>query len=66
MLTKGQVMESFDDLVTDPKVRLAEVREFLAALDGYRLFQDRYWVARTSGSTGTPGDLSLEPRSGRR
>jgi len=55
VLTKGQVMESFDDLVTDPKVRLVELREFLSALDGYRLFQDRYWVARTSGSTGTPG-----------
>jgi len=22
---------------------------------GYRLFQDRYWVARISGSTGSPG-----------
>jgi len=55
VLTKGQVLEAFDDLVTDPKVRLGELREFLSALDGYRLFQDRYWVARTSGSTGTPG-----------
>jgi len=55
VLTKGQLMESFDELVTDPDVRLADVREFLAALDGYRLFQDRYWVARTSGSTGHPG-----------
>jgi len=55
VLSKGQVMESFDDLVTDPKVHLADVRAFLAALDGYRLFHDRYWVARTSGSTGNPG-----------
>jgi phenylacetate-CoA ligase len=55
VLTKGQLMDSFDDLVTDPKVRLAEVREFLATLEGYRRFQDRYWVARTSGSTGNPG-----------
>lgn len=55
VLTKGQLMESFDDVVTDRRVRLAEVREFLERLEGYRLFQDRYWVARTSGSTGTPG-----------
>jgi phenylacetate-coenzyme A ligase PaaK-like adenylate-forming protein len=48
-------MESFDDVVTDPVVRLAEVRAFLETLDGYRLFKDRYWVARTSGSTGSPG-----------
>jgi len=55
VLTKGQLMESFDDLVTDPRVHLGEVREFLGTLDGYHRFQDRYWVARTSGSTGTPG-----------
>lgn len=55
VLTKGQLMESFDDLVTDRKLKLADVREFLGALEGYRLFQGRYWVARTSGSTGTPG-----------
>jgi phenylacetate-CoA ligase len=55
VLTKGQLMESFDDLVTDRSVRLADVQEFLAALDGYRLFRDRYWAARTSGSTGRPG-----------
>ena len=55
VLTKGQLMESFDDLVTDRNLRLAEIGEFLATLEGYRLFQGRYWVARTSGSTGSPG-----------
>jgi phenylacetate-coenzyme A ligase PaaK-like adenylate-forming protein len=55
VLTKNQLMESFDELVTDPAVHLADVRRFLADLDGYRLFQNRYWVARTSGSTGNPG-----------
>lgn len=55
VLTKAQLMQSFDDLMTDPDVRLADIRDFLSALDGYRLFQDRYWVARTSGSTGNPG-----------
>jgi putative adenylate-forming enzyme len=55
VLPKAQLMESFDELVTDGQVRLADVREFLARLEDYRLFQDRYWVARTSGSTGAPG-----------
>jgi phenylacetate-coenzyme A ligase PaaK-like adenylate-forming protein len=55
VLTKGQLMESFDEVVTDPAVLLEDVRGFLAALDGYRLFKGRYWVARTSGSTGSPG-----------
>lgn len=55
VLTKTELMESFDELVTDPAVHLSAVRAFLAGLQGYRLFQDRYWVARTSGSTGNPG-----------
>jgi putative adenylate-forming enzyme len=55
VLTKAQLMESFDDLVTDPEIRLRDVQQFLSALDGYRLFRDRYWVARTSGSSGHPG-----------
>jgi len=55
VLTKGQLMESFDELVTDPEVKLAEIPRFLATLDGSRLFRDRYWVAQTSGSTGSPG-----------
>jgi len=55
VLTKTHLMESFDELVTDRNVRLAHVRAFLDGLDGYRLFQHRYWVARTSGSTGHPG-----------
>jgi len=55
VLTKADLMESFDDLVTDRDVRLQDLRQFLASLEGYKLFRDRYWVARTSGSTGTPG-----------
>jgi hypothetical protein len=55
-------MESFDDLVTAPKVRLADLRAFVGGLEGYRLFQDRYWVAQTSGEHGHSGRLPLEPR----
>jgi putative adenylate-forming enzyme len=55
ILTKAQLMESFDELVTDPEVRLADLQRFLATLDGYRLFRGRYWVARTAGSSGHPG-----------
>ena len=55
VLTKNELMASVDELVTDGDVRLAAVREFLADLAGYRLFRDRFWVARTSGSTGNPG-----------
>ena len=55
VLTKNELMTSFDDLVTDEAIKLSALREFLTQLDGYRLFDGRYWVARTSGSTGNPG-----------
>lgn len=55
ILTKRQLMESFDELVTDPEVRRADVELYLARLEGNERYLDRYWVARTSGSTGHPG-----------
>src|SRR5918994_578630 len=55
VLTKAQVMENFDELVTDPLVRLADVEAHLATLRGNERFRGRYWVASTSGSTGRRG-----------
>jgi len=55
VLTKALVMENFDELVTDPSVRLANVEAHLATLSGNERFRGRYWVASTSGSTGRRG-----------
>ena len=55
VLTKAMVMEHFDELVTDPAVRLAEVEAHLAALQDNERFHGRYWVAATSGTTGRRG-----------
>src|SRR5215218_4843066 len=55
VLTKAMVMEHFDELVTDPAVRLADVEAHLAALKGNERFRGRYWVAATSGTTGRRG-----------
>jgi putative adenylate-forming enzyme len=55
VLTKAMMMEHFDDLVTDRRIRLDAVRKHAArAADGAR-FQDRYWISATSGSSGQPG-----------
>lgn len=54
VLTKGTLMESFDEAVVDPAVRLADVLAHLErGEDG--LYLDRYVVAATSGSTGRRG-----------
>jgi putative adenylate-forming enzyme len=55
ILTKAQLMDSFDELVTDPEVCRADVEKHLANLEGNDRYLDRYWVSRTSGSTGHPG-----------
>lgn len=49
-LTKATLMSRFDEIATDPRVRLADVERFLA--DGGGRFAGRYWVAATSGSSG--------------
>lgn len=55
ILTKATLMENFDDLVTDPMVRLADVEDHLASLRGNEQFLGHYYVASTSGSTGRRG-----------
>ena len=61
VLTKDTLMEHFDELVTDRRVRLADVEAHVARMCGER-FLGRYWVNATSGSTGRPG-LFLFDRS---
>ncbi|MCD6679318.1 MAG: AMP-binding protein [Burkholderiaceae bacterium] len=54
--TRGELMAHFDDWVTDPGIRLDEVRRFVA--DPARVgeaFLGRYAVWTSSGTTGVPG-----------
>jgi putative adenylate-forming enzyme len=55
VLTKRSLMENFDALVTDPAVKLADVRAFVAERRPDERFRDRYWVSETSGASGFPG-----------
>jgi phenylacetate-CoA ligase len=55
VLTKATLMEHFDEVVTDPAVRLAAVRDFAAQRQEEARFLGRYWVTATSGSSGQPG-----------
>ena len=54
VLTKQVMMAHFDELVTDPKIRLADIRQQRDQAPDAR-YLGRYWVNATSGSTGTPG-----------
>jgi phenylacetate-CoA ligase len=55
ILTKGTLMEHFDDLVTDRRLRLADLEDFLRSDGSDELYLKRYVVLATSGSTGRRG-----------
>ena len=51
-LTKSDIMDNFDDLVTDRRLTLAGLNQHVEHLDTDRYLFDRYRVVSTSGSTG--------------
>lgn len=56
VVTRGQLMDRFDDWVTDPRLKLDELRAFTA--DPERIAEPwlgRYMVWESSGTTGQPG-----------
>jgi phenylacetate-coenzyme A ligase PaaK-like adenylate-forming protein len=54
-LSKATLMERFDDVVTDRRLRLADALAFVATAEPGALHRGRYHVFATSGSTGEPG-----------
>lgn len=62
VLTKRELMQRFDEIVTDPRVRLADVEAHLASLTGGEIFLGRYRAVRTAGTTGQPAILVSDPR----
>jgi phenylacetate-CoA ligase len=54
-VTKRDLMERFDDAVTDPALRLADIDRYLQVSDGSMPLHGRYRVNTTSGSTGQRG-----------
>jgi phenylacetate-coenzyme A ligase PaaK-like adenylate-forming protein len=56
VLTKDEVMANFDALVTDPRITLKRVSEFLErSTDPQELFEGSYHVLHTSGTSGSIG-----------
>lgn len=55
VLTKGTLMDHFDDLVTDRAVHLQNAKSYVASQQPDERFLGRYWVQSTSGTSGLPG-----------
>lgn len=54
VLTKAQMMEQFDRLVTDKTVHLEDIKKYMENQGGSRYFLRRYVINATSGSSGYP------------
>jgi phenylacetate-CoA ligase len=63
VLERAEMMERFDDLVTDPRLRRDELLEWIETRRRDELFEDRYRVMTTSGSSGRKG-LFVYDRAG--
>jgi phenylacetate-coenzyme A ligase PaaK-like adenylate-forming protein len=62
-VTKVELMEHFDDVITDPAVRKAGVLDHIADLGNLgKPYLGKYMVWTTSGTTGTPG-IFLEDKN---
>jgi phenylacetate-CoA ligase len=56
ILTKNDVIEHFDQIVTDPRVSRNRIAEFLSrSTDPQELFEREFHVVHTSGTSGTVG-----------
>ncbi|MBR3349645.1 MAG: phenylacetate--CoA ligase family protein [Solobacterium sp.] len=63
-VTKTQMMEAFDDVVTDPRITMEKVAEFTADPDHIgRKVNGKYLVFKTSGSTGVPATVLYDDSS---
>lgn len=55
VMTKQDLMGSFDEIVTDSTVRLADVNSHIAALDGDAYFRGELHAVASGGSSGVRG-----------
>lgn len=55
VLSKRQLMEHFDEIVTDRKIRLKDIYDHMARNEQGNLYLNKYRTIVTSGSTGAPG-----------
>jgi phenylacetate-CoA ligase len=61
VLDKSLLMEHFDELVCDPRLRRDELLDRVGKLTRDQLYLDRYRVMVTSGSSGRPGLFVYDP-----
>ncbi len=61
-MTKNEVIEHFDRIVTDPRITRNRIKEFLSrSVDPLELFEGEFHVLHTSGTSGTMAYFVFSP-----
>lgn len=60
VLTKAELMKHWDEVVTDPGLKLDEVKKFVEGMRGSELFKDKYYAVTTGGSSGLKGVFAYD------
>jgi putative adenylate-forming enzyme len=55
VLTKGELMKNWDEVITDKTVKLRDVQDFMDREGQSGKFRDRYYINATGGTTGLRG-----------
>lgn len=55
ILTKEELMRSWDDVVTDRSLRLQDIQHFLERVSGFEAYHDTHYAYATGGTTGVKG-----------
>lgn len=61
VLTKQIIQDHFNEIVTDPRIRQADVHAHVEKGQPDDLYLDRYYIFKTSGTTGKPGYFLFTP-----
>ncbi len=61
LLTKATLLEHYDEIVTDRRLRLADLVRFVDGNVGDELYLGRYRVAATAGSSGRRSTIPSDP-----
>jgi len=55
IITKKEIMENFDNVLTDKNINMKKIEEFTKDIDNVgRMIDGKYLIFKTSGSTGSP------------
>lgn len=61
VLIKAELMKHWNEIITDKSIRFADVQNFMLSLKEPKMFENKYYIASTGGSSGLKGIFIYNP-----